>query len=192
MKKIVITAILCGMVIGSLFIGCSDEKKEQKAASASPKEVKDASGIKVVEGTTKIEKDNPFATYNVQGERTVRAALDGEETNVTRQIGAIASVRHPLENIKKEFMKKKLSLNFIVKCSACHDDYANGIIGPPLLGKSEARIYEMINAYKHKTKVNVLMKELVQNMPEDEIKALAKEIVEFNKEVEVVGKEVKP
>ena len=38
----------------------------------------------------------------------------------------------------------------------------------------------MINAYKNKEKVNVLMRDLVKKMDESEIRKLAKEIGDFN------------
>ena len=38
----------------------------------------------------------------------------------------------------------------------------------------------MINAYKNKEKVNVLMRDLVKKMDESEIRNLAKEISDFN------------
>jgi cytochrome c553 len=52
-----------------------------------------------------------------------------------------------------------------------------------LLSKTSDDVFKMITAYKTGTKKNVLMKELVQNMPEKEIKELAEEIAKFNKEV---------
>ena len=71
----------------------------------------------------------------------------------------------------------------MVKCSACHDDYANGIIGPSLLSKDSEYIFKTISQYKTGEKKNVLMKELVTQMDDKEIKALASEIYTFNQEV---------
>jgi len=64
----------------------------------------------------------------------------------------------------------------------CHDDYANGIIGPSLLNKTSDQIYDMIFAYKNKQKANPLMKDLVQTLDEVQIRALANEISEFNEQ----------
>ena len=74
----------------------------------------------------------------------------------------------------------KLSKKFIVKCSACHNDYANGIIGPSLLGKDKKFIYNSIMDFKSGKKVNVLMTDLVKMMSEEEINQLSSEISEFN------------
>ena len=38
----------------------------------------------------------------------------------------------------------------------------------------------MINAYKNKEKVNILMRDLVKKMDDSEIRNLAKEISDFN------------
>lgn len=92
----------------------------------------------------------------------------------------MALAKTPLQSINKALLKGHLSKNFILKCSSCHDDYANGIIGPSLLSKTSDEIYAMIRAYKDKSKKNVLMSELVSQMSDDEIRAFAKEISEFN------------
>jgi cytochrome c553 len=76
-----------------------------------------------------------------------------------------------------------LSKNYIVKCSACHDDYANGVVGPSLLHKSAEDIANKIKAYKNLTQANVLMKYLVSQMDDAEINALAQEIANLNKEI---------
>ena len=74
----------------------------------------------------------------------------------------------------------------MVKCSACHDDYANGIIGPSLLSKDSIYIYQTIMKYKKGEKENVLMKELVKNIDDKEIKSLANEIHTFNQEIKKI------
>ena len=74
----------------------------------------------------------------------------------------------------------------MVKCSACHDDYANGIIGPSLLKKDGDYIYEQMIKYRNDPTKNILMYDLVKNMPEDELKSLAHEVAEFNKEIRAI------
>jgi cytochrome c553 len=80
----------------------------------------------------------------------------------------------------------QLSKNFIVKCSACHNHYANGIIGPSLLSKDSTYIFKTISQYRTGEKKNVLMKELIEQMDDKEIKALADEIYTFNQEVKKI------
>ena len=78
---------------------------------------------------------------------------------------------------------KKLSKTFRVKCSACHDDYANGIIGPSLLTRNADYIYDKIAEFKSGKKSNPLMTDLINMMSDEEIRALADEIYEFNKQI---------
>ncbi len=92
-------------------------------------------------------------------------------------------VRSPYEKVKISLLVKKLSKDFITRCSACHNDYANGIIGPSLLDKDSDSIFNSIMKFKKDKSLNVLMTELVNNMNEKEIRKIADEIYEFNKKV---------
>ena len=76
----------------------------------------------------------------------------------------------------------------MVKCSACHDDYANGVIGPSLLGKSSDEIFNNIADFKSGKKSNVLMDDLINMMSEDEIRTLADEIYNFNEKIKELRK----
>lgn len=152
----------------------TDEKKEQ--ANVSPK-------ITVTTNDTQIEKDNPFVSYDIDGNKVVKISPDGEETPLTKELGALISIKNNYQKLNAKILAQRLSKNYIVKCSSCHDDYANGVIGPSLLDKSENEIFDMIKAYQNKTKVNVLMKDLISKMQDDEIRTLANEIANFNKEV---------
>ena len=73
-----------------------------------------------------------------------------------------------------------LSKKYILKCSACHNDYANGIIGPSLLGRDADYIFNKIAQFKNGEKTNVLMRDLINRMSDEEIKELADEIYQFN------------
>lgn len=95
----------------------------------------------------------------------------------------------PYSYIQMDLLKSTLSKNFIVKCSSCHDNYANGIIGPSLLHKDDKFIYGTLQAYKTKEKANVLMKDLVNNMSDEELKNLSVEIAQFNKQVRQMNKD---
>ena len=76
-----------------------------------------------------------------------------------------------------------MSKEFIVKCSACHNDYANGIIGPSLLDKDATFIFNQIKKFKEDKNANVLMSDLVKQMSDENIQKLADEIFAFNKEI---------
>lgn len=165
-----------------LLSGC-DKKEEVKVEN---KEVKQATtqSINIVQNATTIEKDNAFVTYDINGNKVVNIAPQGEEeTPVTKEIGALATIKTSYEAVNSNLISMNLSKNYIVKCSACHDDYANGVVGPSLLHKSAAEIADKIKAYKNLTQVNVLMKYLVSQMDDKEIESLANEIAQLNKEL---------
>lgn len=169
-----------------ILTGCGEKetKEETKKEVTATKQVfQSTPEIKIVENATIIEKESPFVKYDMDGNRVVKIAPDGEETALTKQIGALATIRNNYENLNAKILSQRLSKNYIVKCSACHDDYANGVIGPSLLDKSAQEIADMIKAYKNLTKVNVLMKYLVSQMDDEEIQSLANEIANLNKEV---------
>lgn len=161
-----------------VLVGCgSEEKKEEKKEISTPS-IQISSSDEIKE-----EKKAKFTNYDIKGNQIIDIAPTGEGNTITKQITAIAMIRNPYEYINVKFLEKRLSHNFIVKCSACHNDYANGIIGPSLLSKSKDEIRDMVSSYKNKSKVNVLMRDLVAKMPDDEIEALAQEISDFNAEL---------
>lgn len=128
------------------------------------------------------KKDDKFVSYDFYGERKVNFNLNGDVNETTKNIVAYSSIKNQYEKLNFDLMKKRLGHDFILRCSACHDDYANGIIGPSLLDKTDAHIVDMIKKYKFKEKPNPLMVQLVNGMSEQQIETMAKEIYEFNKQ----------
>lgn len=193
-KKILISAVV------ALFIsGCSDKKEEQKTevkevVQQAPLKIEvekneDAKEVKVVE---KEQTNNKNETYyfNYNGVKTqydpnTEPANKDAKIRVAQRssIDANLHVRSPYEKVKISLLVKSLSKEFIVKCSACHNDYANGVIGPSLLDKDSDSIYNSIMKFKNNKDANVLMTGLVNQMSEKEIKKLADEIYEFNKQI---------
>ncbi|MDY0234168.1 MAG: hypothetical protein RBS11_09050 [Sulfurimonas sp.] len=185
------------LVLALAFSACSDssEKKEVKKQAASS----EAPKIEVVQNTDALaekvaQKDNDesqsksfYYDYNINSEYDPNSTPANEDASVRRKprtnLEANMHVRSPYEKVEISMMVKKLSKEFIVKCSACHDNYANGIIGPSLLGKDSDYIYDKISAFKTGKKSNPLMNDLVKMMSDEDIKRLAQEIFEFNKEI---------
>nr|WP_297918225.1 hypothetical protein [uncultured Campylobacter sp.] len=128
------------------------------------------------------KKDDKFVSYDFYGERMVNFNLNGDVNETTKNIVAYSSIKNQYEKLNFDLMKKRLGHDFILRCSACHDDYANGIIGPSLLDKTDAQIVDMIKKYKFKEKPNPLMVQLVNGMSEQQIETMAKEIYEFNQQ----------
>ncbi len=77
------------------------------------------------------------------------------------------------------------SLEYKQKCSSCHgvtgSGFQNGrkMMGPPVFGQSEAELYKSLSDFKAGRKENLVMKGLLINNTDEDLKRLAKEIGEF-------------
>lgn len=182
---------LLGLVL--FFAGCDNKTSETKKIDTLPSS--SAGKIEVVENDNfKEEKvalkakdanESKVFYYDYNDEKKATLQNKGDEKNYT-PVGAALSVRSPYEHVEISLLVNKLSKNFMVKCSACHDDYANGIIGPSLLNKDNHYIYKTIIRYKTGEKSNVLMNDLVKLINDKEIQALADEIYTFNQEIKKI------
>ena len=182
--------ILLAGSLSLLLLGCSDkeEKKEQKVQA--PKVQSSTTGkIEVTQSKETFEKKVEEKETTKDKSYYYSYSDKEKENSFTKDakaytpVDANMRVRSPYEKVRISLLIKSLSKNFIVKCSACHNDYANGIIGPSLLDKDEHTIYTTIMKYKNDEKKNVLMNDLVKNMSEEEIKAISNEIALFNEKV---------
>lgn len=205
-KELTIKTCVLGCVLFTL-IGCSnggDESKTKGAqeaketvsqGSAAPQieviQNTDAKEIKVAE-KEKSSKDKYYYDYNVKSEYDPNAKPANEDAAVRTKprtaVEANMNIRSPYEHIQISLLVKKLSINFMVKCSACHDDYANGVIGPSLLGKTSDEIFNAIADFKVGKKSNVLMDDLIRQMSDEEIRTLADEIYNFNEKIKELRK----
>lgn len=200
MKKIIYT--IC---MGVLLIGCGGDKTKEVPVEATEVE---ASEIKVTQGEKRVEQeavkheeelkkdkkgfyyayDEKHAEDNATDETFTRRDAEAKVKN--RVVDGKVAVRDknhkaatPYQYVRIDLLKTALSHEFMVKCSACHDDYANGIIGPSLLEKDGNYIYSQMLKYKSDPTKNILMYELVSQMTEDEMKSLSNEVAQFNKEI---------
>jgi cytochrome c553 len=156
----------------------------------------DAKVIKVKEkekvSSKNGHKDKYYYDYNIKSEYDPNAKPANVDAAVRTKprtaIEANMNVRSPYEKIQISMLVKKMSIKFMVKCSACHDDYANGVIGPSLLGKSSDEIFSAIDDFKSGKKSNVLMDDLIKMMDDDEIRTLADEIYNFNEQIKALRK----
>ncbi|WP_294964812.1 hypothetical protein [Sulfurimonas sp.] len=206
MKKSKIQALTCtlGFLLITGITGCSDsneEKQTQKEVSTKTAEApkievvqnKDAHAIKVaVKKNDNNQSKSYYYDYNVKSAYDENSRPANKDASVRvkprSNIDANMHIRSPYDKVQVSMLVKKLSKEFIVKCSACHNDYANGVIGPSLLGKDSSYIYNKIMSFKTGEKSNPLMNDLVKMMDEAKIKKLAQEIFEFNKEINQMRK----
>jgi cytochrome c553 len=202
--------LLCvsSVLLFTIFTGCSDNsQKDEKAkagtASLSSNEAsvqkieisknENARVIKVAEKEyDKNQSKSYYYDYNIKSEYDPNSKPANEDASVRSKprtaVDANLYVRSPYEEVQISMLVKKLSKKFIVKCSACHNDYANGVIGPSLLGKDSDYIYNKIAEFKSGKAKNVLMTDLINQMDDKEIRELANEIHQFNKSIEEMRK----
>ncbi len=177
MKKLILFIVTIVFIVG-----CS-EKKEEKKVEVS----KEAGTIEVVENKNyKEEKVKDLETKNLKighKDKAYYFNYNKIEDKTYTPRDAQMRVRSPYEKVEISLLVSRLSKKFIVKCSACHNDYANGIIGPSLLNKDKDFIYNQIMDFKSGKKKNVLMDQLVKMMSEKEINELSSEIAEFNEKI---------
>lgn len=190
------------IVLGSMFIllvGCGEETKTEqttlKIAEAPQIEIVANENPKAIKVAKKEQRDRNssgsedtyYYDYNVKSEYDQNSRPANADASVRvkprTQIEANMNVRSPYEKVELSLLVGKLSKTFIIKCSACHSDYANGVIGPSLLGKSSNEIFNNIQAFKSGEKSNVLMDGLISQMKDIEIRALADEIYTFNEKI---------
>jgi len=180
--------LLAGILMMGL-AGCG-KKKEESAASQNAETA--APQIKVTQGAVKEKAESGkseensgqfYYSYNKE-----KKTAEKEEPKVRTTLDAYLNIRSPYERIQITLMIKKLSRDFIVRCSPCHDDYANGVIGPSLLGKDGNYIYQHLIDFKTGKKKNVLMKELVSQIDDAKLKSIANEIAAFNEQIQQLRK----
>lgn len=195
-KKIILSTALIVLISG-----CGDNKKteEEKKDVAKVEKIetplkieveenKNSKEIKVVEQEkTNTKGESYYYNYNAKNEYDSNSKPANEDASVREKprtiVDANLQVRSPYERVQISLLVKSLSKEFIVKCSACHNDYANGIIGPSLLDKDSTFIFNQIKKFKEDKNANVLMTDLVKQMSDENIKKLANEISEFNKQI---------
>jgi len=192
-KKILLSSTLL------LFVGCGNEAQESKpkeATTTAPKiEIvtnEHAKAIKVAEHKKhkKDSNDTYYYDYNIKSEYDQNAQPANQDASVRVKprtaIEANMNIRSPYEKVQLNLLVGKLSRTFRIKCSACHDDYANGVIGPSLLSKNSDDIFNAIADFKSGKKSNPLMDGLIDHMSDAEIRALADEIFAFNQKIKAM------
>jgi len=189
--------ILFLLTVILIISGCGEKKEEKKeekitkvqeALKIEVEENKNANEIKVALKNEKSKKNETYYfNYGIKSEYDPNAKPANKDASIREKprtvIDANLQVRSPYEKVKISMLVKRLSKEFIVKCSACHNDYANGIIGPSLLDKDDKFIYKSIMNFKNNANANVLMTGLVNQMDKKTIKRIATEIYEFNKQI---------
>jgi len=185
------------------FVGCGDKDQSEKtivknvSKDNSPLKIEvtqnnNAYAIKAEEKKkNKLEvKDGKayYYDYNIKSAYDPNSQPANKDAIVRIKprtvLDANMNIRSPYEKVKISLIVKQLSKTFRLKCSACHDDYANGVVGPSLLGKSADYIYDKIIAFKTGKTSNPLMDDLIKMMDNEEIKTISQDIYIFNKKIQ--------
>ena len=196
------TLLASSFLLLSFLSSCGDSKNDDATIASTPAQVTEGSKIEVVKNENaherKIESkdanrsknDSFYYDYGIKSEYDQNSQPANADASVRVKprttIEANMNVRSPYEDVQISMIANRLSKKFIVKCSACHSDYANGIIGPSLLGRDSDYIYGKIKAFKNGEKKNALMKDLINMMSDTEIRAMADEIYKFNQEIKKI------
>ncbi|OHE11848.1 MAG: hypothetical protein A2525_07610 [Sulfurimonas sp. RIFOXYD12_FULL_36_11] len=194
-------------ILLAILTGCSDSNKnneKSKESASLPSKADTTQKIEVVKNENALEikvaqkeSDNNqsksyYLNYNVNSNYDLNSMPANSDASVKDKprtaVDANIHVRSPYEKVQVSMMVKQFSKNFIIKCSACHNDYANGVIGPSLLGKDSDYIFDKIAAFKTGAKKNVLMEGLISQMDDKEIRELANEINQFNNMIKEMRK----
>lgn len=200
MKDKAIVYILSFLAL-AVFTGCSEDTNKDNNINSNTQSVpvievvqnENAKEIKVKEKEKEANQDESYYyKYNAKHEYDKNSEPANKDASVRTTprttIDANMHVRSPYENIQISLLVGKLSKNFRVKCSACHNDFANGVVGPSLLGKDSDYIFDKIQDFKSGKSTNVLMTDLINMMSTKDIRDIADEIYKFNQEIEKMRK----
>ena len=173
------TVLSLAAVVVLAACGGSETEKAETPAAKKPGTITVISGG---DSAQERKSSSAFRTYNVRGESQISYAPEGAEvTDAVKNVQVVVAARSsPYASIGADLMAKRLSKDFIIYCSACHDDYGNGVIGPSLLGKNAKEVREMIDKYSREPDANVLMTDLVHRLSEEKIHFIAGDIARFN------------
>ncbi len=186
MKRITLSIALLASLL--MMSGCEKKETPKEVAQEAP-----TAKIKITQGAVKEQKATQtqskdkgqfYYSYN----KAKKEQTQEDEGRFTT-LGAYRHIRTPYEKVQISLLVNKLSHDFLVYCSACHDDYANGVIGPSLLGKSGDYIYKQLMDFKTGKRKNVLMKQLVDRLSDEKLRALADEVAAFNEKVQKILKQ---
>lgn len=87
----------------------------------------------------------------------------------------------------------EVSNNYKRKCASCHGVDGSGmqngkkLMGPGLLGQSEEKLFKDLVDFKAGRKENLIMKGLLMNLSEEDLREFAKEISQFKAKKEALS-----
>ncbi|BCD61063.1 MULTISPECIES: hypothetical protein [unclassified Nitratiruptor] len=177
-----IVKLMIAVLVILAIAGCGEKKEKKEAEVNAPAKITITEGaVQEQKAVNKKSGDNGefYYSYNKAQQAQNQVEDEGKYT----ELGAYRHILNNYQKVQISLWANKLSKDFLIYCSACHDDYANGIIGPSLLDKDGSYIYEQLQKFKTGKRKNVLMEQLVHRLSDEKLKALSEEIAAFNKKV---------
>ena len=119
---------------------------------------------------------------------TPKTVKKQEETNVVQEDKEEEEKLKSLRDKAGSSGEIKVSKAYKSKCSACHGSDGSGeqngrkLMGPKLYGQSADKIYKDLVDFKAGRKENVIMKGLLINLDEEELRKFADEIGSFSQQ----------
>ncbi|NOX16393.1 MAG: hypothetical protein GXP61_10320 [Epsilonproteobacteria bacterium] len=195
-KKVMLASMVIALLI---FSGCGNKEKKDENSSKDVtskiiSKIKITKNVVKKDKTKEISKENSgqfYYSYNKEGKSKEAKEIDKYNKESSKQrttIDAYLGIKNPYAEVKINMLIKRPGRDYIIKCSPCHNSYANGVIGPSLLGKDKEFIYQKIIEFKTGKRKNVLMKEFVEQISDKKLQKIAGEIETFNKQIEKMRK----
>jgi len=165
--------------VALLFTACTQNNEEKKELKTE--KVMGTSDI-VVTDNKKAYESKVKSADNITDRSYYYSYNEKSKDKASKRttVDANMHIRSAYEEVTISHIVKKLSKNFVLKCSPCHNDYANGLIGPSLLSSNGDTIYSNMMKYKNGEKKSPLMEEIIAQIDDKEIKELSNEIANFN------------
>ena len=197
--KTKILLLTTSLLLLSSFSACGEkeQKESSKKIDATTQSTpvievthnENAREIKVSQKSADVNQSKSYYLgYNIKSayDENSRPANSDASVRVKPRTSVDANmhIRSPYEKVQTSMLVRKMGKKFIVKCSACHNDYANGVIGPSLLQKDSNYIFNKIAEFKSGKKSNPLKSDLIKKMSDKEIREMAQEIYKFNQEIQ--------
>ncbi|MRI83816.1 MAG: hypothetical protein C6I00_05275 [Nitratiruptor sp.] len=109
--------------------------------------------------------------HQSQGE-TKQKEQQREESAAERKLKVLKEKAGPISAFEVSPLYRR-------NCASCHGINGEGGIGPKLIGRSQEYIYQALMDFKSGKRKNYVMYGLLQNIGDDELRALAQEIASF-------------
>ncbi len=134
-----------------------------------------------------IEKSKEVPLASVS-EPVVKQPEESEVEKRKEEEDEVAKKLKALKERAGSAMAFKVSPLYKQKCSSCHGVNGEGAVGPRLIGKSEAYVYDALTSFKSGRRKNYVMYGLLSKMSDDDLKVLSKEIGTFKEKLDAANR----